>query len=79
MSTLASLISNRRGGVCAVIVALLFSLGMILGTWSARCMLDRALHPLPDGTTGLLAVLLGAKAFQYRDDRKAGQTSPPAH
>lgn len=76
MNTFQSLIRNRRGAVCAVIVGLLFTLGMILGTWSARCFLDGALHPLPDGTTGLVLAFLGTQFFKYRDDRKAGEGFP---
>ncbi len=75
-----SIVRNRRGAVCAVCASLLFVVVVMVGTWSVCCALDDfTLHPLPEGTVPLVAVILGCQFFKYRDDRIAeAQKSPPA-
>lgn len=74
-----SLFRNRRGALCVVCCGLSFALVSILTTWSLCCVLDDwHLHPLPEGTVGLVAAFLGTQFFKYRDDRIADNPPPPA-
>lgn len=67
----ATLLRNRRGAACTLCVSLLLYMVGVVGTWSARCFLDRQMHELPGGMTPVLAVLLGAKGFKDHTDAKA--------
>ena len=74
-----SIFRNRRGAVCAVCSCLVFVVVVMVGTWSLCCIADDwTLKPLPDGTTPLVAVILGCQFFKYRDDRLADAAKPSA-
>lgn len=75
----ASLLRNRRGAACTACLCLVWASLIMLGTWSAVCIMHRHLDDFPGGFVPTLTVFASLKGWTTREDRKSAENScPPA-